>query len=242
MTLGSAASSDVGGAGHTFTVDDTTGTGPLNLDASGMSANLLLELTSANFNASDAVTGGTGSDTIQLVDTTGVFVTDAAFTHVTGIETLKIGGSADNTVTLGANASNDVGGLGHLFTLDDSAGLGNLFLNASAMTADLKVLTGSGTDFVTGGSGNDTFFASIGNDIFSGGTGANTYVFNSREPRQRSDHRFQDRHRPDSGFGRWVRWRADPERGRHRDLPDREQCELQRCRRRPGPVPVRHGK
>jgi Ca2+-binding RTX toxin-like protein len=47
------------------------------------------------------------------------------------------------------------------------------------MTADLKVLTGGGTDFVVGGAGNDTFFASIGNDIFTGGAGTNSYVFNS---------------------------------------------------------------
>jgi Ca2+-binding RTX toxin-like protein len=73
----------------------------------------------------------------------------------------------------------DVGGLGHQFTLDDSTGLGNLTLNAAAMTADLEVLTGGGTDAIVGGSGNDTFFASLGNDIFTGGAGNNTYAFNA---------------------------------------------------------------
>jgi Ca2+-binding RTX toxin-like protein len=144
-----------------------------------MTANVVVDLASANFTSADHITGGSGSDTIALVDTTGIVVNDAAFANVASVETLKVGGAADDSVTLGVNASNDVGGLGHLFTLDDSTGLGNLTVNASAMTADLKVLTGGGTDVVGGGSGNDTFFASLGNDIFTGGLGTNTYVFNS---------------------------------------------------------------
>jgi len=75
-------------------------------------------------------------------------------------------------VTLGAKASADVSGVGHTFTLDDSAGLGGLMLDGSAMTADLKVLAGAGTDAIVGGSGNDTFFASLDNDIFTGGAGS----------------------------------------------------------------------
>jgi Ca2+-binding RTX toxin-like protein len=144
-----------------------------------MTANLILDLSSANFNASDIIKGGAGSDTIALTDQTGIVVTDAAFTNVTGIETLKIGGAADDAVTLGAKASADVGGLGHLFTLDDSAGLGGLTLDGSAMTADLKVLAGAGTDVLVGGAGNDSFFAGLGNDIFTGGGGNNVFGFNS---------------------------------------------------------------
>jgi Ca2+-binding RTX toxin-like protein len=179
VTLGTAASADVGGAGHTLTVDDQTGTGPLTLDGSQLTANLVVDLASANFNASDHITGGAGSDTIALVDQTGIVVADAAFTNVTGIETLKIGGAADDAVTLGAHASADVGGVGHTFMLDDSAGLGNLSLDGSAMTANMTVLAGKGNDVVTGGAGNDTFFAGLGNDIFTGGAGNNTYAFGS---------------------------------------------------------------
>jgi Ca2+-binding RTX toxin-like protein len=141
-----------------LTVDDSTGTGPLVLDASAMTANLLLDLTSANFNASDTIKGGSGSDTIALVDTTGVLVTDADFSHVTGIETLKIGGAATDSVTLGLYASADVGGSGQTLTLDDTAGTGNLMLNASAMNANLQVLLdGVGNDILSGGTGNDIF-------------------------------------------------------------------------------------
>ena len=49
-----------------------------------------MELTGSNFTASDHITGGAGSDTIQLVDTTGIVVTDAAFAQVSGIETLQL--------------------------------------------------------------------------------------------------------------------------------------------------------
>jgi Ca2+-binding RTX toxin-like protein len=61
-------------------------------------------------------------------------------------------------VTLGADASADVGGVGHTLTLDDSAATGNLFVDASAMTANLKLLLdGLGNDILTGGAGNDIF-------------------------------------------------------------------------------------
>ncbi|HUI96771.1 MAG TPA: hypothetical protein VLX44_13520, partial [Xanthobacteraceae bacterium] len=170
-----------GGAGHTLTIDDTTGTGPLVIDQSGTgtTANLLVELTSAHFTSTDVITGGSGADAIQLVDQTGIVVADAAFTNINGVETLEVGGSADDSITLGAFASHDVGGSGHLFTLDDSSALGNLYVNAAAMSANLEVLAGAGTDQITGGSGNDTFLAGIGNDIFTGGLGNNTYVFNA---------------------------------------------------------------
>ena len=178
MALASAA---FGGVGHTLTIDDTAGTGPLVLDQSGTgtTANLLVELTNANFTSFDTIAGGSGQDTIQIIGQAGIVVADAAFTSITGVETLRVGGAADDSITLGISASNDVGGAGHLFTLDDSSGFGNLYVNAAAMSANLEVLAGSGTDLITGGAGNDTFFAGIGNDIFSGGLGNNTYAFNS---------------------------------------------------------------
>jgi Ca2+-binding RTX toxin-like protein len=181
LDLGPLASAAFGGAGHTLTIDDTTGTGPLVIDQSGTgtTANLLVELTSAQFTSSDVINGGSGADAIQLVDQTGIVVTDADFTNVTGIDTLKVGGTADDSVTLGAFASHDVGGSGHFFLVDDSSALGNLYVNAAAMTANLEVLAGAGTDVIAGGSGNDIFFAGLGNDIFTGGLGNNSYAFNS---------------------------------------------------------------
>src|SRR5262249_3997190 len=151
--LGPLASAAFGGAGHILTIDDTTSTGPLVIDQSGTgtTASLLIELTSAHFNSSDQITGGSGADASQLADQPGIVVTDPAFTNVTGIDPLKIGGVADDSVTLGSFASHDVGGSGHTFLLDDSSALGNLYVNAAAMSADLEVLAGAGTDVITGG-------------------------------------------------------------------------------------------
>jgi hypothetical protein len=163
-----------------------------------------------------------------------------AFTNVTGIETLKIGGAADNAVTLGAKASADVGGVGYTFTLDDSAGLGGLMLDGSAMTADLKVLTGAGTDAIVGGSGNDTFFASLGNDIFTGGAGSipmKAGCTSDRIPamiRSNARHALELAKSPSCVCGirgaksshcRHARTVAERERSRPRQLPNRSRSD-----------------
>jgi T1SS-143 domain-containing protein len=133
LNLGAAASADVFGAGHTLTIDDTTGTGALviNQANTGTTANLLVEMHNAQFTASDTIHGGAGSDTIQLVDTAGVTVTDAAFTHVTSIETLQIGGTGANSVTLDVHASADVGDAAGTLTIDDTNGTGPLTVTAT---------------------------------------------------------------------------------------------------------------
>jgi T1SS-143 domain-containing protein len=181
VTLGSTAGTAIGNG--TLTIDDTAASAihPLTVDASGLTSaahlnllggagNDLVKLANAHFTASETINGGVGSDTIQITDTAGYTINDAALANVSNVETLKIGGSGTVNVTLGAHADADVGGAGHLFTLDDSTGLGNLTLDASAMTADVKAL---------GGAGNDTFFSGLGNDIFSGGAGNNVFAFKS---------------------------------------------------------------
>ena len=124
----------------------------------GGSGSDTFEFQSANFAASDAVNGGAGADTLWLTDSAGFTVNDGAFAGTNNIEVLKVGGSGTDVLHLGTSASNDVGGAGHLLTVDDSAGTGNLTVDGAAMTANLTVITGSGaTDTLTGGSGNDTF-------------------------------------------------------------------------------------
>ena len=182
ITLGHNADLAVGGAGHSFTVDDSAGTGPLTVDGSQLTANLMVLLSSANFNAGDHITGGGGSDTIQLVDTTGIVVTDAALAHVLGIETLQLGGTANDSVTLGANADANVGGAGHTFTVDGSVGTGSLTVNGPALTANLNLTGGSGNDTLSGGSGNDTLTGGTGNDTLTGGAGADTFKLSAQGP------------------------------------------------------------
>ena len=73
----------------------------------GGSGNNTFELTNAHFTSSDTITGGAGADTIQLTDTAAFTLIDTAFTHVTSVETLKIGGTGTDTLTVGAFASAD---------------------------------------------------------------------------------------------------------------------------------------
>src|SRR5204863_7461106 len=105
-------------------------------------------------------TGGAGNDTIWITDTSSITVTDADLLNVFGVETLKIGGAAADSVTLGVHASLDVGGAGHAFIVDGSSGTGPLAVDGSSMTANLTVLMTAANfstgDHITGGAGNDT--------------------------------------------------------------------------------------
>ncbi|HLH92421.1 MAG TPA: hypothetical protein VKX28_28665 [Xanthobacteraceae bacterium] len=107
---------------------------------------------------SQTVTGGAGSNsTLAVSDTTGpITIADADLVNVSNVDTLQIGTSGAATVTLGADASADVGA--GTLTLDDVAGTGPLTLDAHLMTANLTVLLGTdGNDTLTGGSGTNTY-------------------------------------------------------------------------------------
>src|SRR5215471_14287735 len=66
------------------------------------------EINNPHLKANDRITGGAGSDTIQLVDTGSVTVALAAFTNLHRVETLNIFVSGTDSVTIGALALPDV--------------------------------------------------------------------------------------------------------------------------------------
>ena len=122
--------------------------------------------TSAQFSGqSDFLNGGLGSDTLLLTDTAApVTIADADLVNVSSVETIKAVTSGDISLTLAANALNDVLSTGDELTLDLSAAAGKLTLDASGMTdgsgdtATLKVLLGvDGNDVLTGGPGDDIY-------------------------------------------------------------------------------------
>ncbi len=132
------------------------------------------------FNAADLTNldvvqggGGTASDAIVFL-TTGT-VTAAAFTQVSGIETLSFA-AGGNAVTLTnamvASANNT------LVTINGSAG--NDTVNAASVTTPANRITvnaGAGNDTLTGGAGHDTFrfaAADVAGDIILGGSGSDT--------------------------------------------------------------------
>ncbi len=109
--------------------------------------------------------GGGGSDTLLLSDTTApVTIVDSNLVDVTSVETIKAVTSGDINITLATNALNDVLSSGDELTVDVSAALGKLTLDAHAMTdasndtATLKVLLGiDGNDVLTGGPGENIY-------------------------------------------------------------------------------------
>src|SRR3984893_15343313 len=157
----------------TLSIDGSaaTGSNALTVDASsaaftstphlsiiGGAGNDTFKFHSTDFSSNDTITDSSGSNTIQITDA--ATVSDAAFANVTGVQTVKLG-NFTNSVTVGANASTNVGGAGNTFTIDDSAATNTaLTINGSAVTADLVVIygaTSSTTDSLTGGTGSDTF-------------------------------------------------------------------------------------
>jgi hypothetical protein len=126
--------------------------------------------TNANFTSSQTIHGGAGNDTIQISGTASVV--DSAFSRVTGVEALKLGGPGTNSITVGVDASADVGA-GNTLSINDSTGTGSLTVNAEAMTAKVSITGGSGTNTITGGRAADSFFGHGTNN------GNNIFVYNS---------------------------------------------------------------
>ena len=166
----------VGGSG----VDTITiGTAPSSFTVNLGGGDDILILSNSAFTSTTTINGGSGTDTIQLTNTTGVTVSDAQFQNVTGVEVLKLAGtSGTNSMTLGSNVNTDANGTGNVFTVDNSAATTALTLNASGLTNpnSVNVLLSSwqsGDSLTGGGPGsNDTlsFTGSGATDNLTTGT------------------------------------------------------------------------
>ena len=150
-----------------------------------------LFITQDNLSALDSLDGGAGNDTLLISTATD----DAAFTNVTGIETLEVANDAN--VTLGAMAS--AAG----FTSVTASGAGASNIDASnytggGLTFDLRaggddvvtgtsqddrVILGTGVNALFLGAGNDTVVVSGDDLTFSdridGGAGNDTVLFDN---------------------------------------------------------------
>ena len=164
------------GFGHDLTVDATGYSDANNLTLEGGAGDDLLKMTAAQFASGKFfVDGGAGTDTIDLVDTASFSVADSSFasTHVANIETLEVapGAGGTATVTLGTNASAEVGAA--TFTVDASgeSATGSTVVDFSAMTANFAFDGGAGNDSV---SITSTQFATAPH--IAGGGGSNTLV------------------------------------------------------------------
>jgi len=177
-----------GGIGDTLSYAGTTEAVTVNLaagTATGFSAisnvenvtggtgNDVFKVTSSQFAAGRYIDGGLGADTIQITNTASVV--DAAFAHVSGIETLQFGAFA-NSVTLGSNATTDIGN--GTLTVDGTASTQLLFTGTNVgSSAHLNVLGGANTDVLIGGAGDDILVGGKGADQLTGGGGSDIFRY-----------------------------------------------------------------
>ncbi|MGM4961962.1 T1SS-143 repeat domain-containing protein [Tardiphaga sp. 1201_B9_N1_1] len=164
------------GSGHGLTVDATSSFFALtsHLNVIGGAGDDTVKLLSAHFNANETFNLGAGNDTIQITDTP--VVVDAAFTHVSGVETLLLGAGLLDNVTLGSNATTAIGN--GTLTVDAHTSL-QLTLNASGVgaSAHLNILGGTSADSIIGGAGDDMIRGGGGNDSIDGGAGVDLLDF-----------------------------------------------------------------
>jgi len=122
--------------------------------------------------ATTTLTGGTGTDTIEITNANGQAQTLTALT--TGFERITFAtASIGNTISLTTNDTNVASGA--TLTVDGSNKTAALTFSGAAETNGVFVLTGgSGTDALTGGAGNDTISGGTGVDTITGGLGADS--------------------------------------------------------------------
>lgn len=146
-----------------------------NLSLTGGAGNDTFTFASSGLNASDSITGGSGTDSIVLTNGTGVAVTATGGSAVRGIETISItdgatgtGASTGNvTLTLASGFNSGVA-----VSVDGSALDSNeVFTFTNSGTGVVSVTGGAGNDVFTGGSAGETFVAGSGADVVSAGAG-----------------------------------------------------------------------
>jgi Ca2+-binding RTX toxin-like protein len=161
--------STVANVTNTITV---TGDVAANVSIVGGSANDTINLAhggTGTFNDADTITGGAGTDTLNITGNIAIAATtlDADFS---GIEVITFGNTTTNVnVTLpeaSIAASTTV-------TVTTSQTTGALTFASTATTASkaVNVTGGGGDDALTGGAGNDTLVGAGGSDTLNGGAG-----------------------------------------------------------------------
>ena len=138
--------------------------------------------TTATMNLTDKLTGGSGSDTLNISDgslgpfTFGNGTGATANTLLTNFETINLtdsnNGNHTNNVTFLSNFQNN-----GTLTINGAGigGQGKLSLDASAVTSGVFIVTGGNDDdVIKGGSGADTISGGNGKDAITGGDGADS--------------------------------------------------------------------
>jgi len=122
----------------------------------------------SGLSSGDVVTGGSGYDVLILSGNYATTVTLGA-TTVTGVETFLV--EAGSTIRLALDPATLSSASS--FYIDASAQLTGdlLYVDGSAVTQSLEVVSGAGNDTIIGGSGDDYVEGRDGNDYLAGGVG-----------------------------------------------------------------------
>ncbi|PIZ03779.1 MAG: hypothetical protein COY58_07590 [Gammaproteobacteria bacterium CG_4_10_14_0_8_um_filter_38_16] len=155
----------------------------------GTSGNDRFTTTEANFSAADAITAGSGTDT--LIFSNAATITTAELTNKTGIDVIQLGDNStvaisDAFVAASDNGSVEINNQTYTLSLDTSdvsspetvviGGTGQVTLSAAGAVSskdgvNTNIVGSSGADTITGGSGADTLVGGYGGDTISGGAG-----------------------------------------------------------------------
>jgi len=181
VVTGGGANNSLSGAGGNDTItggsaNDTIrgGTGTDSLSGAGSDDIFIYASTAEMIVANalgDTISGGTGANTIQAEGAITIAAGDS-FANATDIQTLQqTGGTASNI------AFNSDARLSSIRTIDlDFANLNNT-VNLTGVTVSTSVITGGGTDNLTGGSGADSLTSGAGNDTVAGAGGVDVITF-----------------------------------------------------------------
>ncbi|MDD2780719.1 hypothetical protein, partial [Sulfuricurvum sp.] len=125
----------------------------------------VLTINNTSWTKDDTINLGADSDTLNVAEA--LSITDEMFTKVSGVEKMVLlDNTKDKTVTLGLYAKNS--GLNEIdasaLNGASSATAKKAVIDASLMTNDMTITTGTGYDTVTMGKGKDTISTGEGND------------------------------------------------------------------------------
>ncbi len=141
------------------------------------SAHLFATTTAVDL-ADTTITGGSGTDTLQVNGNGFTITTSNTFARASGVEALAAGSAATNAIGITLHSSAFTAGIRSVSLAADTNATGSNTLDASSQTsAGIALsLTGSaGVDSITGGSGNDTLSGGGGGDALNGGAGADQF-------------------------------------------------------------------
>ena len=121
----------------------------------------------------DSVTGGSGTDTIQIDNQDAAFTiaSDDSFTGMGAVESITAKAS-DQVISITLHDDASDAGIAAVDLSGDTDTTGDNVIDISAESSVGMILTGSaGIDTITGGSGNDAMTGGAGADIMFGGVG-----------------------------------------------------------------------